>query len=451
MFDWLDYVTQEWAWSLHDMTERGDQNGAGTSDPNGDMQELLRDFRSEMNDLFGGGILRPISDELLDPEFVMILCDLLGHSELRKMFLAEYLTMMMVGLSNIIGSSNVRPGYASEILAKYPELLNWTRLSRFYNWTRAEIERYEDKLHTDCLIRNYHLNGRDVIPLTMVREWLADNGLMTCLCADRYLLHPDVVRTLLVEYIGSPESERDRHYAPAGLPKMFWARIARGYPELCLELVGMVHDGRGDGLPPVRWDVIMSNNDHITDDMVEEHIDELPAIRIGHALSQPRVTEEYIRSFVSGPRYERMSSEERDSLWWMITGRSRLSAEFISDFAEHLDWHSISACHDLTPDLLRAHADKVIWTRWTMNNPTHTEYKSILAEFEDALDWGYVAALWRLDREDIMEHWDRLDMDLLMTSNSHAEVTEPIIIRWLDTRPPKIDAPTPPPGRSNVQ
>ena len=81
---------------------------------------------------------------------------------------------------------------------------------------------------------------------------------------------------------------------------------------------------------------------------------------------------------------------------WEFYADNNLSAEFIREFKDKVDWEYISSYQTLSEDFIREFQDKVDWYFISMHQTLSEEF---IIEFQDKVNWNMVLTYQKLSRE----------------------------------------------------
>ena len=81
----------------------------------------------------------------------------------------------------------------------------------------------------------------------------------------------------------------------------------------------------------------------------------------------------------------------------------------VSEFADRVNWDSVSECQKLSECFIREFADRVDW-EWVSANQKLSE--DLIREFADRVDWEWVSEFQKLSESFIREFADRVDTSI---------------------------------------
>jgi hypothetical protein len=122
---------------------------------------------------------------------------------------------------------------------------------------------------------------------------------------------------------------------------------------------------------------------------------------------------------------EEPESELTTKAWLYLSGRKKLSEEFIREFKDKVDWVTISEYQKLSQNFIREFQDKVDW-EWVSENQTLDE--EFIREFRDKVHWGYISSVYHFTDEFLLEFKNEIWWNLYL---SHQEAPFSIIKKFM--------------------
>ena len=111
-----------------------------------------------------------------------------------------------------------------------------------------------------------------------------------------------------------------------------------------------------------------------------------------------RLSEDFIREF----------ADKVD--WTYISLYQKLSEDFIREFKDKIDWENVSLYQKLSEDFIREFADKVAWLCISKYQKLSEDF---IREFTDKVDWEFISVYQKLSDDFIYEFQHKLNLNLI--------------------------------------
>ena len=272
-------------------------------------------------------------------------------------------------------------------IEKYADKADWYKISEHQTLSESFIEKYSDKVIWDLIPQNQTLSEPFIEKFADKLNWSEISE------------HQKLSESFIEKYAD----------------KVDWYSISK-YQKLSESFIEKYAD-------KLNWERV-SENQMLSEEFKQKHWAQLyPGLPNPH-IEQNNVNvekENNMTEYEKGLRERIASGEEID--WEGLSGSkdfNQLSNEFVKEFADELDWGSISEYQKLSESFIEKYADRVDWD-WISAVQTLSE--AFIEKYSDKVDWKTISRSQTFSYLFFNENKDKIDVVNLflnpMTQKNH--------------------------------